>query len=148
MSTLADTDDAGFSKKVKRPATIEIRFADKARFDQAAALYCLLLGAANPTTPTSTTCQLRLVGDIELLLIYDATLPGPENSTVVFWEVPGKLHTDIEAVYTDLINLQKFTGLKPPKAEPTPPGRPITERALLKDNSGNLFGLTINPPFP
>ena len=142
------TDSPGLSKKIARPASIELWFSDKGKFDEAVTLYCLMLGLPNNTAPGDTSCSLRLVGNLELLLFFDAAQPGNSNSTVVYWEVKGNMHVDIEDVYNELIRGRKFTGVMPPKSEPAKPDRLPTERAILRDSSGNLVGLTINPPVP
>ena len=142
------TDSHGLSKKIVRPASIELWFSDKGKFDEAVTLYCLMLGLPNNNAPGDTSCSLRLTGNLELLLSFDAALLGDSNRTVMYWEVKGNMHVDINDVYNELISERKFTGVIPPKSEAAKPGRLPTERAILQDNSGNLVGLTINPPYP
>lgn len=127
--------------KFMRPASLEIRYATKDEYEQAVALYLDTLNTTE-VNEGKTFCSFRL-GDSELLLTQDASPAGYNNRTIVYWEVD-----DLTEVYDDLKNNKKFKSLEPPHPGQQVPGQRPTERALLKDDAGNLLGLIINPPYP
>jgi hypothetical protein len=129
-------------------SSIALRFAGFEQYQQAVLLYSAALGkpvgAAPPASPPSYS--IRISDTLELLCVWqNQTLET--NCTIVYWGV-GTEPAQIDAACAALV-AKGYTLLEPPGKSPLGSGdKENTQRAVLKDKSGQRVGVIINPPVP
>lgn len=130
-------------------SSIALRFAGFEQYQQAVLLYCNSLGRSAPPVPfptKPTSYSIRISDSLELLCVWQS--PALEtNCTIVYWGV-GTEPAQIEAACAALV-ANGYTLLEAPGKSPAGSGdKENTQRAVLKDKSGQRIGVVINPPVP
>lgn len=128
-----------------RPASIAIRVKAK-QYNEFAKFYTDNLGAGKQTP---AGLSFRMPGkDMEILLVKRGN-GFDKNMTVVYWEVSpdsaGTLRGAHKAVRKYLPWSKQF---EEPGTDTTELLERGARRSAIEDGSGNLVGLTINPPYP
>ena len=131
--------------KLKRPASIVLTFKNTGAYRQAVHLYCEALDIPAPAEPLGDYCSLPTRDkQMELRLVLVRKDIFDKNRTIVYWEV-----TDLDRTHQELIRLPGYREEKPPQQDQNLTGQAVaTVRSVIEDDSGNLFGLVINPPYP
>ena len=131
--------------KLKRPASIVLTFKNTGAYRQAVHLYCEALDIPAPAEPLGDYCSLPTRDkQMELRLVLVRKDIFDKNRTIVYWEV-----TDLDRTHQELIRLPGYREEKPPQQDQNFTGQAVaTVRSVIEDDSGNLFGLVINPPYP
>ncbi len=131
--------------KLKRPASIVLTFKNMGAYRQAVHLYCQALDIPAPAEPLGDYCSLPTRDkQIELRLVLERKDIFDKNRTIVYWEV-----ADLDRTHQELICLPGYREEKPPQQDQNLTGQAAaTVRSVIEDDSGNLFGLVVNPPYP
>ena len=141
-----------------RPAIIELRYEDEAKFKTAVRLYQELLYSVPEETPGgSGNFRTFRIGyskfadhrDMLLRLTYSlGGLPSDADHTVLYWKVAGTDIGNLETLHNELAHTLQSVEEPAVYEVPSAPSGPPA-RSLLQDTvSGTLLGLTINPPVP
>ena len=131
--------------KLKRPASIVLTFKNVGAYRQAVHLYCEALDIPAPAEPLGDYCSLPTRDkQMELRLVLVKKDIFDKNRTIVYWEV-----ADLDRTHQELIRLPGYREEKPPQQDQDLTGQAAaTARSVIEDDSGNLFGLVVNPPYP
>lgn len=132
-----------------------MRFADKAHYFQVVTAFFQLLNESEglPTSEGNAGPEYSFAvfsdkgkkkKDIELLLsLHERDLPELKNRTLVYWQVEG----DISTAHDEVLKLLNGKDLIPIQTDKHNRFY-ATARSVVGDDSGNLVGLIINPPYP
>ena len=131
---------------IKRPAIIEISFANDNDCNTAKTFYAGLLGI-HPTTTKPPYLFVVAVEVSFVLVVSDDGFP----QTTIFWELTDNTSANLAKVYKELQDKHNCRPIKD-KGPHKPPYKSLlrddTELCSLLDPSGSMFGLVINPPVP
>lgn len=135
---------------VSRAASIEIRFSDQDRLEQALEVYAFLLNVAAP--PTKEPYSFELPNNVELRLVLTNT---DSDCMVVYWQWNGGTTSgDFDKEYDKVVKGGKCNGKHKPEKDKYLINGKDTWRCLFEGPSKEyalakyLFGMIINPPFP
>lgn len=139
--------------KFIRLAFIEIRFGKEKHYLRVVNMYCQLLNLTPLPDPKDVRQSYSYEigqGDqaMELLFVWkDDGSINKKNRTVLYWEVASG---EIVAIDRELRSLPDFTSIAPVTTTTAIVGgvKRETQRSIIEDSSGNLFGPIGNPPFP
>lgn len=141
-----------------RPAIIELRYSDSDRYREAVKLYRGLLRTRYEDSVGDKVHTFRIgqsqeldKKDLLLRLTWQASNLRPEDGhTVVYWKIRGVEAEKLDSV-DRVLQQERWVSVDAPDTydvRPEPPKGTARRSLLRHEVTGDLMGLTINPPVP